>query len=97
VREIYHNKGVKGFYAGALPNMTRCILKNSYRYPLMVGLPTFYKNYLPDSIREKKTLLRFLTGGSIALVEATLTCPIERLKVFFMTTHDKISYRQFFS
>lgn len=76
--------------------MTRCLLKNSYRYPLMVGLPNFYKSYLPDSIKEHKSLLKLLTGCSIALVEATITCPIERLKVYFMTTTEKISYRQFF-
>ena len=87
---------MKGFYAGALPNMTRCLLKNSYRYPLLVGLPNFYKNYLPDSIKEHKSLLKLLTGCSIALVEATLLCPIERLKVYFMTTNEKITYRQFF-
>lgn len=51
----------------------------------MVGLPNFYKNHLPHSIKEKKTLLKFLTGGSIALVESILTCPVERLKVYFMT------------
>ena len=37
-----------------------------------------------------------MTGSSIALIEATLTCPIERLKVYFMTNENKISYRQFF-
>lgn len=62
----------------------------------MVGLPGFYKAYLPESIREHKTLLKLMTGSSIALVEATLTCPVERLKVYFMTNQDKISYRQFF-
>jgi Mitochondrial carrier protein len=38
-----------------------------------------------------------LTGLSIGLVEATLTCPIERIKVYFMTTSDiRLSYREFF-
>lgn len=72
--------------------MARCILKNTYRYPLMVGLPSFYNTKLPASIRENKRLLRLMTALSIALVEATITCPIERLKVLFMTTNDKISY-----
>ena len=93
MKDIYQNKGLKGFYAGAIPNFTRCLLKNSYRYPLMVGLPSFYKNSLPDSVKEHKYVTKFLTGASIAIVEATLTCPIERLKVYFMTTNDKISYR----
>lgn len=96
MKEIYSTKGVKGFYAGALPNMYRCLLKNTYRYPLMVGLPTFYNQNLPGKIKENKQFLRLLTGGSIALVEATLTCPVERIKVYSMTTNNHITYRQFF-
>ncbi len=86
MREIYETKGIRGFYAGALPNMSRCLVKNTYRYPLMVGLPSFYQANLPSKIKENKQFLRLLTGISIAMVEATLTCPIERVKVYFMTT-----------
>ena len=43
VREIYKTKGVfRGFYAGSMPNLGRILIKNAYRYPLMIGLPTFY-------------------------------------------------------
>ena len=39
-RDIYGRKGIaQGFYAGSIPNLTRCIMKNIYRYPLMIGLP----------------------------------------------------------
>jgi hypothetical protein len=48
---------------------------------------------LPDVVKEKKFLLKFLTGTSIALVEALLTCPVERLKVYVMTSSEKITYR----
>jgi solute carrier family 25 carnitine/acylcarnitine transporter 20/29 len=95
--EIYQTKGLKGFYAGALPNIARGLLKNSYRYPLLVGLPNFYKNQLPQSIQERKALVKFMTSSSIALFESILTCPIERIKVYFMTTTEKLSYRQFFT
>ena len=45
---IYREKGVRnGLYAGSVPNLTRCLLKNTYRYPLMVGLPAFYGDNLP--------------------------------------------------
>ncbi len=87
---------MRGFYAGALPNMTRCLMKNTYRYPLLVGLPSFFKEHSPEFVRQRKVLLKLLTGTSVAFVEAVITCPIERLKVYFMTDNDKISYRQFF-
>jgi hypothetical protein len=43
VRDIHSRKGIKGFYAGSLPNFTRMFLKNVYRYPLMISLPHFYE------------------------------------------------------
>jgi len=81
VRHIYHDKGVRGFYSGALPNLTRCIVRNSYKYPLMIGLPNFFKQKI-----ENEGVCKIMTGGTIALTEAMITCPFERLKVFFMTT-----------
>ena len=93
IKVIYQDKGiVKGLYAGGLPNFFRCLLKNTYRYPLMVGLPNFYKTKLPSSISERVSLLKFLTGGSIALVETTLLTPVERVKTHFMTKNNSQSY-----
>jgi len=54
----------------------------------MVGLPNFYKKMLPIQIRENTSVLKLLTGGSIALVETTLLCPVERVKVHFMTKNN---------
>ena len=53
---------------------------------------------MPKAIREREHLMKLMTGVSIGLVEASLTCPVERVKVYFMTTTDtKLSYREFFS
>ena len=95
IKLIYSEKGIKGFYAGALPNYVRCILKNCYKYPLMIGLPkTFQKKV------ENHKLCKFLTGITIAFVEACITCPLERVKVHFMTFNpfqlqQKLSYKTF--
>jgi len=83
VREIYSKKGIRGFYAGSLPNFTRMFLKNLYRYPLMISLPHFYEQRLVGADNRKTSKL--LAGFSIALFESFVTCPIERAKVFFMT------------
>ena len=98
-RDIYARKGLfKGFYAGSLPNLTRCILKNTYRYPLMVGLPNLYKELLPSSMQENKKVLKLFTGISIGFLEATILCPVERVKVHFMTQAESGgSYRNFFA
>lgn len=40
LKQIYAEKGIyRGFYAGSLPNLTRVVLKNVYRYPLMIKMP----------------------------------------------------------
>ena len=96
---ILKEKGVKGLYAGSIPNYTRCLLKNTYKYPLMVGLPAFYKQKMPSKMTENASLAKFLTGFSIALIESLILCPIERVKVHFMTktSTNVISYSQFFA
>lgn len=68
-----------------MPNLTRLILRNSYKYPLLVGLPEFYKSKLPLMINQNNTILNILTGVSVALLESIITCPIERTKIFMMT------------
>lgn len=83
MREVYGHKGIKGFYAGSLPNFTRMFLKNIYRYPLMISLPHFYEQRVVGP--ENRKLSKLMTGFSIALFESCITCPIERAKVFFMT------------
>ena len=83
VRDICARKGIKGFYAGSLPNFTRMFLKNIYRYPLMISLPHFFEQRLVGA--ENRKTSKLLAGFSIALIESFITCPIERAKVFFMT------------
>jgi hypothetical protein len=83
VRDIHARKGIKGFYAGSLPNFTRMFLKNVYRYPLMISLPHFYEQRVVGP--ENRKLSKLMAGFSIALIESLITCPIERAKVYFMT------------
>ena len=73
---------MKGFFAGSLPNAARIVLKNFYRYPLMVGTPQAITDY--TGIKNQQAL-KGLTGGSIALIESFILCPFERLKVYLMT------------
>ena len=83
---IYQSKGIiKGFYAGSLPNLTRLVLRNSYKYPLLVGLPDFFRTKAPRGVHDNPSVLKFFTGFSIALIESIITCPIDRIKTYLMT------------
>ena len=84
-KQIVKEKGIyKGFYAGSLPNMSRIILKNIYRYPLMIGMPNAVEKYVWFAQNDRR-VAKGLTGVCIALVESFILCPVERLKVYLMT------------
>ena len=87
-REIYKSKGFLGFYSGAIPNTTRRAVKQTYRWPMMLFFPNFYRNHvLSDRIQQNYPRLpKILTGLSIANFEILVINPLERLKVWLMTS-----------
>lgn len=80
VRSIVHYKGVRGFYSGAVPNVMRVMVKQAYRYPLMIVLPVVF-GVVTSSI----VGISILTGVSIAIIEVWIITPLERFKVWLMT------------
>lgn len=97
-REIYKSKGFLGFYSGAIPNTTRRAIKQTYRWPMMLFFPNFYRDHvLLDSIQKNYPRLpKILTGLSIANFEILVINPLERLKVWLMTSPKRISLLEFF-
>lgn len=88
-KEIVKQKGFyRGFFAGSLPNLGRILIKQVYRYPLMIGLPPFFEEKLHTTNLE---VVKAVSGLTIALIESFILCPFERLKVFIMTlTHHQV-------
>lgn len=85
MRQIYADKGFyRGFYAGSLPNLSRVVLKNLYRYPLMIKIPNLIETKVPIARRDRK-IAKAMSGVAIAAIEAFILCPVERIKVFMMT------------
>lgn len=79
-------KGLKGFYSGFNTNLTKQLFKSFYRYPLLSGLPRFYSQILGNKYDSNKHSMKLLTSVTIALIEAGLVSPLERLQVFIMTS-----------
>lgn len=98
VREIYKSKGFLGFYSGAIPNTTRRAIKQTYRWPMMLFFPNFYRNHvLSKHIQTQYPRLpKILTGLSIANFEILVINPLERLKVWLMTSPTRVSLLDFF-
>lgn len=79
-KELYSRKGWLGFYSGAVPNVLRVMIKQAYRYPLMVALPVIYSNIFNTLI-----VVSVATGLTVALLEGAIITPLERFKVWLMT------------
>ena len=91
LKQIYAEKGIyRGFYAGSLPNLTRVVLKNVYRYPLMIKMPNVIQSRVKIAKNDRK-VAKALTGLSIAAIESFILCPVERLKVILMTKNNNNS------
>jgi hypothetical protein len=87
VTHIYREKGIEGFYRGFLPNLVRVASKNFYRWPLMIFFPRFYEKNLPSSLKNYfPGIPKILTGLSIANIEIFIMTPLDRIKIFLMTT-----------
>lgn len=79
-KEVCALKGWCGFYSGAIPNMIRVMLKQAYRYPLMIVLPVAFSAFTPSV-----TYISIATGLSIAVLEVWVITPLERFKIWLMT------------
>jgi hypothetical protein len=94
-KDIMKEKGIKGFYTGGIPNLTRSILKEAYRTPLRGGLYYSYSRIFPDMNRSSKAII---TGLSMAITDTMIICPLERIKVWIMTNYkDNRSITTFFT
>jgi len=97
-KEIYKTQGVtKGFYAGFIPSALRGIVKQMYRWPLMLVLPRVYSSVYSDSVKNKyPSIMKISTGLTLAAVDTFIVCPFERLKVCLQTKQTDLNLRNFF-
>lgn len=87
VSDVSKNEGIRGFYSGFVPNSGRVIIKQLYRWPAMLLLPPYFAKTIPESWqKEYSSLPKVATGLTIATFESYVTTPLERLKVYLMTS-----------
>lgn len=88
---------LKGVFAGFSSQISIQLFKQYYRYfvcifnrwPMMILIPKYYKEIMPSSWVERHPALhKSLAGATIALFEALVTCPMERIKCQLMTQHE---------
>lgn len=88
--KIYQTAGIRGFYAGAVPNGIRLAIKQMYRYPMMLAFPKVFKENFPTNFQKRHPdAVPLSTALSIATFETYIICPLERCKVVLMTSDAK--------
>jgi len=102
IAHLYHTKGlIQGLYAGVIPNASRVLVKQAYRYVtklaallIIVNICWLYDNRFPmmialppllSSVTENTSAQRIFSGIIIASFETFVVCPLERLKVHLQT------------
>ena len=86
-KKIYHSQGLVGFYAGVSVNAVRAAIKPMYQYPMMLTVPKYFRETLPTSIQTRyPSSVPAVAGLAIASFEACVVSPLERLKIYLMTS-----------
>lgn len=90
VRMIHARYGLAGFYRGSVANYLRTTVKSVYRYPLLIFFQGVFDRIFPGMEKSTKNLalVKALSGFCVANIDSVIVCPLERMKVFFMTRSD---------
>lgn len=95
ISQVIKESGLKGMYVGAVPSLSREVIKHSYRWPLTAWVHQVYESILPKSMGNRDFTSKILTSISIAGVETFVVTPVERLKVWKITADKSNSYHTF--
>lgn len=88
-KEIYQKTGIRGFYTGGIPNLSRTLIKEAYRSSQRGFTKSFFNSVIPDNTNKKKDLVNLLTSITMATTDTFIVCPLDRLKVWMMTNYTK--------
>lgn len=80
-KQIFREGGAGAFYKGLSPELFKTSIRQVWVWPLMTEMPKFFKEY-----GFKNLEAQILTGLSIATVDAIITAPLEKAKVFSALT-----------
>lgn len=97
IKCIYLQRGFKGFYDGALPNLGKRCFKESYRWPAVALFHSFWDYILPEKAKLEGAGTKLATAGCIAGIETFIVLPLERLVVSKVNEEGYINFfkRQF--
>lgn len=80
---INQRKSIFGFYQGGSANFSRTIIKEAYRTPARGALLAYFTALYPATERATRSVL---TSFAMAVLDSIIVAPLERLKVWTMTS-----------
>ncbi|MEM1283160.1 MAG: MC/SLC25 family protein [Chlamydiota bacterium] len=80
-KKLFQDKGYSTFYRGISPQLLRTGMKQVWCWPMITGMPPLLNSYCLNGIQQQ-----IITGVSIATVDAIVTTPLEKLKIFSILT-----------
>jgi hypothetical protein len=75
-RTIFQKEGATAFYKGLKPQLVKTIVKQTWVWPIIAGVPTHLKRFNLGELRRLA-----MTGLFISTIDAAFTTPLERAKV----------------
>jgi hypothetical protein len=81
VKHLWRSQGFKGLYAGSRATFLRRTIRETYHWPVMLLINRFWKHIIPEKINKDNLATNIVTGNSMALVQACVTLPFERLLI----------------
>ena len=98
-KDIWNTKGLKGYYSGSIPNVSKSLLRGTYQFPLMISLPSMCEKLIPNSLGgQSPSIQKYFTALFISVFDSFILTPLERLKVYQMTKreHQSRDLNQFY-
>jgi hypothetical protein len=87
LKQLVLTDGIRGCYRGGSMNFSRLVLKEAYRSPLRGFIKQFYESTLPARFNSQfPDAKNVFTGLTMAMTDTFVLCPLERIKVWIMTT-----------
>jgi len=83
-KKLWQQGGVKEFYKGFQPQFLRMLLKQVWCWPIMTTVPKYWEKSGYHCL-----LSQALTGATIGLVDASISTPLDRLRVLAITQNKK--------
>ncbi len=82
--KLFKEEGIRGFYRGLSPQLVKTSIKQAWVWPIITTMPQTLDRYEIGDFQKQA-----MTGMSIAIIDASVTTPLERAKILSAASSTK--------